>query len=278
VYSKAPLLRPLLLLGLATALSGSLWALLSEKCTACSQSAELVGGLNLGAIGGGYYALLLIAALVSLGRRPGEGSSAESRLVRGGILFAGGVHLTLVTMLLRNRIFCPPCLLTAAGAFIGAFAVLALDPRHLARVTLLVALIAVMTYGGTKILRHFAATTSEIEATRAERLLLREQSPPPDGRARMVVYEWPSCHFCMAFRARVLPPLRKEFGSRLALEERKAWKGMAVPTVIVLGQRNSRLIGYHPLGSVRQAVRLACGDSEMRGLARNTGQGKSLIQ
>jgi hypothetical protein len=94
----------------------------------------------------------------------------------------------------------------------------------------------------------------------------------------MVVYEWPTCHFCKAFKAQVLPPLRKEFGIRLALEERKAWKGMATPTTIVLGQRNSRLIGYRPLGSVRQAVRLACGDGEMRGLARNTGQGTSLVR
>jgi hypothetical protein len=265
VYPKAPPFRALLLLGLATAWSGSLWVLLSEKCTACSQSAELVGGLNLGAIGVGYYALLLIAALVLIGRRPRDASSAESRWVRGGTLIAGGVHLALVAMLLRNRILCPPCFLTAAGAFLGAFAVLALDRRHLARVAVLLAIAAGVTYGSTKILRYYAATTSEIEAMRAERLLLREQSLPSTGRARMVVYERSTCHFCKMFRAQVLPPLRKEFGSRLALEERKAWKGMAIPTVIVLGQRNFRLIGYRTLGSVRQAVRLACGDGEIRG-------------
>jgi hypothetical protein len=259
MHPKTPRIRKLLLLGLVVALAGSFWALLGEGCRACSRSAELVGGLNLGAIGTAYYGLLVVAALT--GRYSGSKTASliGARCVRGGMLIAGGVQLTLVAMLFRNRILCPMCLLTAAGALISASAVLALDRRHLTRSVALLCATAVLTYGGVKILRHYAETADEREAMRAERILLREQALPPRGHARMVVYEWPTCHACQAFRAQVLPAICQEFRGQLTLEERTAWKGMSVPTVIVLGRKNTHLVGYYPTVIVRKAVRLACG-------------------
>jgi hypothetical protein len=261
---KIPTLHRLMILGIAVALAGSLYALLNEGCRVCSQSAELVGGLNLGAIGLGYYGLLLAAAAIGLVSAPSRLSAIGARGVMGGLLIAGGVHLTLVAMLLRNRVLCPPCLVTGAGALLGAAAVLVLNRRALIPSLVLVAAVSVAAYGGTRILRQYAATNYERVAFRAEQALLRERAVPSHGHALMVVYEWPTCHYCQAFKAQVLPPLRQEFRRELVVEERTAWMGMVTPTVILLGQRDSRLCGFQPLPRVRQAVRLACGAGDIR--------------
>jgi hypothetical protein len=250
----------LLFPAIIVALTGSLWAAFGDEgCTECSRSAALLGGLNLGAIGAGYYGLLLLMALASRLSPSTAAAAAGSRCARGGMLIAGGVHLTLLALLIRHRIVCPPCLLTAAGALAGAAAALALDRHHRLRAAALLLAAGVVTYAGTRVLQQSAGTRYALQALRAERVLLGEQALPPSGRARMVVYQRPTCPVCRQFKAQVVAPLRNEFRSKLAVEERLAWKGMPTPIVIILGRKNARLVGYHPREEVRRAVLLAVG-------------------
>jgi uncharacterized membrane protein len=252
----------LLIIAVAVALAGSLWAMLrGDSCSSCDRSAELVGGLNLGAIGAAYYGLLLIVSLICLVR-------PKRLAVKGsawGMLAAGSVHLLLLSLLVRNRIFCPSCLVTAAGALFGAGLVLLLDRRNIRPAVLMVPVVVIAAYGGIRVARQNAPKNYVRQAIRAERALQKELPLPPPGQARLVVYEWPTCHYCKQFKKEVLTPLRQEFRSRLWVEERTAWKGMGTPTSIVLGVKNARLVGYHSLDQVRSAVLLACGAGEERG-------------
>jgi hypothetical protein len=268
---RAPALRKLLILAIGVAMAGSLWAALADEgCDACGRSAALVGGLNLGAVGVGYYGLLLLTAIALERGGSKHTTSVGSLYLRFGVLIAAGVHLALLVLLVRNRILCPPCLVTAAGALTAATAALLQDRRYLPRAAMLLGAVVVVTYAGTKVLRQYSGSTyarQAIKAARAiqaERALLAEQGRPPKGHARMVVYVWPPCQVCRRFKAEVVVPLRKEFRGQLTVEERTVWKGMARPTVIVLGQKNTRFLGATPIGTVRGAIRLACGTGQPR--------------
>lgn len=262
MIASVSILRRLLIAAAAAALAGSLWSVLREEwCGPCSRSGALVGGLNLGAAGIVFYSLLLGTAL--LWRRRGSSAvlSAGEAWAAGGMLAAGGVHFTLLALLLRHRILCPPCVVTGAGALIGMLAAFALLPAQRRQAVVLVSLVVMGSYAGTRVLRDRAPRDQMRQAVRAERILAREAGARSVGSARMVVFQRSTCPFCRRFKAQVVPRLRQRFGGRLTIEERGPWPGMAVPTIIVLGRRNTHLVGYHSVEQVDPAVRLACGNS-----------------
>jgi hypothetical protein len=245
---------------LAVALAGSFWAIANENgCNICSESGALVGNLNLGAIGVATYGLLLVLALFLTLSPSRKAASPASMTLAAGMLIAGGVHVTLLALLIRHRVFCLPCFLTAAAALMGTLVVLAANRRRLPPAALLITAAAVLSYAGIKIVQRRAPEEYVRAAARAERMLVQQNKTPSLGHARMVVYLKPTCPWCKRFKAEVMPPLEREFRPVLSVEEQKAWNSMATPTIIILGRKNTRLIGYKPLDTVRKAVRLACG-------------------
>ena len=239
-------LGPLVIVGLAVSLAGSLWSLLAgERCARCSRAAQIIGGVNLAAIGAAYYALLLAAAY-----------AGSARLVFDGAFAAAGVHLALVSLLLRYRLACPPCLITAAGAWVASAAALAIDPRSALHAVILAPVAVVAAEDGTRVLRRQARIRSRQEAEKATRQILEEGPAPPDG-VRMVVYRRPDCRFCEQFEKEILPALHQEFGERLNVEERLAWKRLATPTLVLVGRRATYYAGLPKLEEARAAIRYA---------------------
>jgi len=242
--------RFLLAGGVATALAGAAWALVQgETCGTCSHAGRLVGGINLAALGVVYYVALLAAAW----------RAWKSPLVTGGILVAGGVHLSLAGMLLAHRIFCPPCFLAAAGALWACLVLVWLgDSATLWRAAALVPVVALLTNVGAGTLRRQAEKRDRREAARAAEKVLAERHSAANGRVRMVVYVRRDCSYCERFKSEAIPALRQEFGGRLEIEERPAWKGLPTPTIIVLGKESTLFPGLpDELAELHEAVRLA---------------------
>ena len=115
-----------LLAPIAVCLAACIWALLgSAGCSACGGLEWLAGGADLAALGAFGYGMLLLAGLyLATG---GGDTPAEERLaamVRTGMLAAAGIHFVLLLLLLKERLFCPPCVLAGAGALAGVLVVL----------------------------------------------------------------------------------------------------------------------------------------------------------
>jgi uncharacterized membrane protein len=251
--------------GIMVALGGSLWALAgTEACSACLRSASLAGDLNLAAVGTGFYlALLLAGALWAL---RGRDQLVEGRVpwpLASGVLVAAGVHVMLLLLLFRNRILCPACLVTAAGALVACGALLAGERTHLRRAVVVIPLMAALTFGGTRVLRARSQTDFLRQGKIAAYTVFEERRAVPAGRAILVVYVRPTCHVCTDFKQQVLAALGNEFQGRITIEERRAWKGLATPTTVVLGSQNSLFIGYEGVVALRQAVRAACGVKDL---------------
>ena len=254
-----------LFVGLIVALGASLWALAgTEACSACLRSASLAGDLNLAAVGTVYYLLLLTAGAVWAFRARRQ--SEPTRLpwpIASGILVAAGVHLMLLGLLFRNRILCPACVVTAAGALTACGALLTQDRSYLRRAMIVVPLMAALTFGGTRVLRARSQSDFLRQGKIAAYTVFEERRAVPEGNAVLVVYVRPTCHVCADFKRQVLSALGHEFPGQITIEERRAWKGLATPTTVVLGRRNSLFIGYEEVSGLRQAVRVACGANEL---------------
>lgn len=258
-------LRAGVALAISVALAGAAWSVLKrEGCDACNSAALLVGDLNLGLAGLIFYGVLLALAFWMLRKPvPASGPSIPRGLALP-ILFAGGVHLTLVALLAKNHLFCPSCFTTAAGAFVAVALVITSRAVRFRWSVLVVALMAVGTFAGLKVLKGNANQVAMRQAYLARQTLLRE-APPAHGVARLVVFVHPTCHVCKRFKEQVLAPLRKEYNtSELLIEERPAWKGMATPTSVVLGEHPALLVGFKDLPAVRKAVQEAHGGSAKR--------------
>jgi uncharacterized membrane protein len=280
MVARVSILRRLLVATAAAALAGSIWAVLREEwCGPCSRSGALVGGLNLGVIGTVFYSLVLVTTLLGRRRRNSAVLSAGEAGAAGAMLVAGGVHFPLLALLFRHGILCPPCVVTGACALIGMLTAFALLPAHRVRAVGLVSLMAIGSYAGSRVLRDRSPRDHLRQAMRAERILVREEVALPLGCARMVVFQRSTCPVCRRFKAQVVPPLRQQFGSRLTIEEREPWPGMGIPTIIVLGRRNTRLVGYQSVEQVDRAVRLACGDSPVdpKRVTTEAGEAVSLV-
>ncbi|MCC2668541.1 MAG: hypothetical protein K0Q72_1012 [Armatimonadetes bacterium] len=247
--------------GMAVALGASLWALAgTEACSACLRSASLAGDLNLAAVGTGFYLLLLVAGGIwAIRNKERLGEARVPWLLASGVLAATGVHVMLLGLLLKNRILCPACLVTAAGALVAFGALLAGDRANLRRAMIVVPLMAAVTFGGTRFLRGRSQSDFLRQGKIAAYTVFEEKRAVPRGQAVLVVYVRPTCHVCSEFKQQVLAALGKEFPGQVTIEERRAWKGLATPTTVVLGNRNSLFIGYEDVAGLRQAVRIACG-------------------
>jgi hypothetical protein len=176
---------------------------------------------------------------------------------------AAGVHFVLVGMLVYRRILCPPCLLTAVGAFTMAGMSLLLYPGSLRRTATILPAVIILSMIARAGLHRLQPDPVKALQRQTQIALQREaEAPPvPAGRVRMLVYERSTCPACMHLRIKVAPDIRREFGPMLDLVYRPAWKGLATPTIIIRGQRRTHMVGVKSLQALRQAIHYAAGNA-----------------
>jgi hypothetical protein len=225
--SRLPL--GLLLGGLTVALVGSAWSLVAGSgCGSCQEANGVFPGRSLAGVGTVYY-----SALLSLGV-----FSGPSLVLSWGTLLAGGVHAGLGVLLLYLRAPCPPCLLAAAGAALAVAGAIALDGSNAFRASL-------VTPGAAFLVEMWALLAGALsggaagrrELDRVEDREFAQASKVERGTVRMVAYLRPECGHCIEFEERILPELKRSFGSRLTVERRSAAElpGIPTPTLILSG-------------------------------------------
>lgn len=235
--------------GCAAAFFGSLWALVaSSDCDACQRASEAAGRVNLALLGVLYYGHLLL--LLPLRRaRP---------YLFCAVLFAAGVHLVLIAILVHRHLVCPACFLTAAGAFFMAGVAVASDPANRRRALVALPVALLLTALARPLFRP-AAAAEVAHRRQVERALSREAAEPPvaPGRTRLLIFSRPTCSLCQELQLKLLPPIRQELGAALDIQYRPAWKGLRTPTVILRGKRRAHLVGLPTPEALREAIQIA---------------------
>lgn len=215
-------------LGLAVVLS--LWlTAFAASCTSCSGVAMLVGGLPLAPAGLALYSALLAAWLVL--------PAALTPALPFILAVAAGLHLALLTLLLRSRHRCIPCL----GVAVAVLAALALaDALHPVASTALGAVVVACLVVARWV---FGLSRERLDlqlhdgALRLARTTLAEMVAPGDGQVRLVVYKRRGCLACSYYDMTIRPRLLEEFGDALVIEERRPAGGQLVitPMFVVRG-------------------------------------------
>jgi len=220
------------LLAVQAALAG--WAAAGGAgCDSCQASSARV------AVAGFALYAALFAAAVSKGPSP---------LIFGGAFFALGVHAVLLAHLLRSGIVCGLCVATSLGAALLSVLAFACERANLSRAAAVLpwaVLAAIGTFGWPR---------------PASAVL-----PAGDGPGvRLTVFTQADCPYCDRLRDEVLPPIEKEFGSRLKVSWRPAADLPAIrrtPTIVISperGTRGSRVFeGLPGTSELRQALRAA---------------------
>jgi hypothetical protein len=239
------------LLGLvAVALGGSLWAWLGgSTCGACSGTRELLGGMNLAALGAGFYGILL-----ALGTAFGR-----SRLFFSALLVAASAHVVLLLLLYQRGIFCVPCTVVGASAILCAAISFRADTDNLSRGSVLLPVGAVLTHAAILVL-GFPRLPGMPEAT----LSLPPARPEameaaPAGTARLLVFTRAGCRYCDEFEEDVLPELLREFAGRLKVARDQAPASLPTPTIVISGQERTVFPGLPPIAQLRDAILRALG-------------------
>lgn len=259
----------------AVCLAGTFWAHAArDTCDSCGAANDLLGGTGaLSLLGVVFYSALLAAASFSLtrlsraerhDRAASTSGSAAGRLrfvllPAVGMLAAAGVHLALGVLLVRNHIACPPCILTAVAALVGATGVLVSQREQAVRGLIIVGLMFVATTGAAKILRPGGDFWTHRAAVRAAQSVLAATPRLPAGSSRIVAYIRPGCPHCEHYAREVLPPVQSSNAGHLQTETRLAPGRLKTPTVVVLGAVNTVFDGCPTTQDLQLAVRQARG-------------------
>lgn len=234
--------------GLAVALAGALWAWqVGTNCPACHEARLALGGLPLDLTGVVFYGVLSLLAW----------SAKTKPSVRVGTSAASGVHLVLLSLFLKQRVFCFPCSLSAFGAFLAAGGCSARNDFAFRRhgwplpVAALVALLALVATQRAAI----AGWRSQAERLLAEAV----RGSQTNAGVRLLVFERPGCRHCERFRVELLPQITNTFGNRLAVEYQLAPTQLPSPTVFVVGLTNGTFLGVPSWPALSNAIERASG-------------------
>jgi glutaredoxin len=236
---------------------GSMWAVLVPPgCDSCQKAAELMRGVNLGALGVLFYGHLLVVLTWK----------GPTRYVFCCTALAAGIHTVLIALLIHRQLVCPPCLLTTAGAFTMLGLSLAIDRRNFRRAAIILPVAMVVAVGGRMLLYRIVPSPDVIRQRQIQIALQREEREPPVpvGRVRLLVYARPGCHYCKELDERVMPAIRHEFGSSLQIDYRPAWKKLITPTLVIRGERRTHFAGLPTLDALRKAIHFAQGKGVTR--------------
>jgi hypothetical protein len=232
--------------GIALALIGAMWSVFfNSTCPACQTAAVGIGMRYLGIVGVCYYGVL---GLLSLKR---EGRS----FVTSGILAACGVHLVLVTYLLRNHIACLPCIVAAIGAFVAGVAVLCDESFNrkihiwafAAAFSFALVFAVLQTRAQDKI--RFSAANSLLQELASQNRFSSSQDS-----TLLIVFTRDGCHFCEQFKSDYQPVLKKRLGDKLKIEYRRAPNNLPTPSFIVIGANTETLIGLPSISSFERTL------------------------
>jgi hypothetical protein len=232
-------------LGIGVCLMLSLWSWAFEgACRSCGQTAAAVGTLPLAQIGSAYYAVLLVLQIFF----------HERALVNLGLLTASGVHLVLLVLLVQSRLFCKPCILTAAAVFLAASLSAAATGIHSGGL-LAVTVGFLLAFIVTSQARRLHELELRVRAYKLAARVIAEGMSVADGYARMVVYKRKSCPYCSFFETALRPAIEQEFGEAVSIDERDAGKEkIPTPLFVVLGTANF-LLGELPAGDEYQHLK-----------------------
>jgi hypothetical protein len=238
-------------------LAGSLWAAVGGSgCEACEHARNSLGRLNLAFVGVVFYSLTFVLFLLPK-------LSNCGRIV---MLCAGGVHFSLLSILLAQHTFCFPCLLTGLGAIVAAVLFIAgestLLHRALALVTLGAVGGAVMVIAATRLAFH----QREEEAVKAATALLVGRTSPAEGHVDLIVFTRSGCSHCKDFKAGPLPEVQRLVGKMLSVEEREAAANVPTPTTVAVGRRVYVRIGFHSTDELQLMIELASSGRSAEGL------------
>jgi hypothetical protein len=227
-------LRIRLRLGLIVALGGavaSMWS--SDRCAACQSAHAQFGGVNIALIGMIWYALLIAAAFV----RP------NNSLLFAAVFYSFGVHLALVTLLVRMHTLCIPCAVTALGAFIAGGTLMARQRPIFLLAACVIPLGFVICAAAMVAQTKYEALTERREVQHFEQQVLAEKHIVPLGRIYLLFYYRAGCEHCEAFRSKTIPLLRKKYGPIFDVEERPIPTGDYSTPMIVLQGPSGRVHG-----------------------------------
>ena len=228
----------------SAALAGSLWAALrGESCDGCRRASALLARVPLAWVGAAFYALLATAAAWG----------GLSRWTKAGFLAASGVHVILLALLARERVFCGTCIAVGAAALAGGVLSLAARPRAGRWAAAVFATAALATVGGSMTARF-------VQAQRETRLLRALQQrgatrPVEPGHVLLVVYEREGCKHCFEFDDQILPRLEAAFPGVLEVECAEADLTMEAPVIELRGKTSRLFEGLPEYEELEEAVR-----------------------
>jgi hypothetical protein len=212
----------------------SLWsAIFSPSCRSCEHVARLAGDVPLPALGVAFYLALLVAALL-----------APPLLWSSGIFFACGVHVWLLLMLARSRLWCWSCAAIAL-TILSAAALYAVTTGGMLVLAAASCLSGVaLAWISTSYARQLYQLQSRHSAYRLASQVAHAGDAVPPGHVRLVVYTRKHCPLCSFYETVVRPALEEEFGAVVTTEERDAeQEKIATPLIIVSGAMCLSVLG-----------------------------------
>ena len=232
-------------LAIAVSLAGAVWSVAGgEACAECQDANALLGDLPLGWAGVVFYTALLALMWVK-GPRP---------LAILGAQAAAAAHFVLLGLLLHHQIACAPCIVTGAGAIVAAALCLSAHPRLFRRAYGFMPAVALVVFAGVTAIRVTLVEAKRAEAAREAVRMVAARAGVPAGRAKLIVFSRPRCPACVALKEEVLPALTREFKERLLIEEVAAPRGLATPTLFVIGAIQEQITGVPTPEALRMVV------------------------
>ena len=234
-YASLPASHLVVLIAIACAAVGAALSYAAARsCASCSEVGKLVGGVPVGPAGHAFYSLLFVFV---------------------GLFAALGVHASLLALLLRKRLACVPCLVTALAAVVGGVA------STLSGSPLQLALSSVAFVGGALGSRYALGVLAPIVAERgfvSTYLAIEEIAAQPRfvrrGHCHLIMLSREGCTLCDEYTKRILPHLRAKFGDALTIEKQRAAPGTYAPAAIVLGGHPVGMVGIPHLREIERAV------------------------
>lgn len=218
------------LLGIAWLAASWSW-IVGGNCRACSKTTALVGELPLAAAGSIYYTLLIL--LMGLFNLPA--------VVGLAVFTAVGVHLCLVALLARARLWCGPCLLTAVALFLAAVLLALYD--FVPWLSLVAAGALLATWQAVQLARRLAALEREYGNYQLAQTALQREWKKTPGRVRLVVYKRPNCIYCVLYETVLRPAIVQDFGEQILFDEQDGSQTKALlPLIVVQGMVNLMLV------------------------------------
>jgi hypothetical protein len=223
------------------------WTKATGSCGSCGSTSPAAAAV--GAAGVVLYVSLCAIALWT----------GPTILLFVGIFAGFAVHAALMILMISGGPVCPPCVLAFVVSAILLVSSIIYEPVNLRRAALVLPVAVFFLQAGSfayGLIRSkgLAQAHSDVTPNDARR----------DGRVRIVVFEDSHCPYCRILERDVLPEIEREFGERLEVIRRSSAEipGMALPTVIVVGEREEVFDGLPSRNQLRTAILRALTDLE----------------